>query len=399
MVRLVVRVAVTLPIAQAAHESGDRVAQMERHRIRARALDVGHERAVRALDRVRLRRKCQVHRRLGERVVALRHPDEMHGLLCRGREDERLRVGKADILSSEDHQATGDEHRILARVDHPDQPVERTIRVGPAKALDEGGDGVVVRVTGAVIHQRASLKCVLHRGEVHVAHAIRVRHRGIRRQLERVEGDSRVAVRHDHERLKGIRLHRDHAVQAASIDKRALDDEAHVVLAQRLQDEHARSRQQRRDHLERRVLGRGADQRDVALLHGRQDGVLLGFVEAVDLVDEDDGALARGSAELARLFDHAPEIGDAGRHRRERDEPRLRPKRSDRCERRLPRARRAPEDHRRELPRVDRLAQHATRTDQMRLADVLVEITGPDARRQRLPRAVVRALDRRREQR
>jgi len=122
--RVVVRVAVALAIAEAAHQAGDRVAQMERHRIRARALDVGHERAVRALDRVRLRREREVHRRLGERVVALRHPDEVHGLLRRGREDERLRVSEADVLSGEDHEAPGDEHRVLARVDHPDQPVE-----------------------------------------------------------------------------------------------------------------------------------------------------------------------------------------------------------------------------------------------------------------------------------
>jgi len=35
----------------------------------------------------------------------------------------------------------------------------------------------------------------------------------------------------------------------------------------------------------------------------------------------------------------------------------------------------------------------------MRLADVLVEIAWPDARRQRLPLALVRAVDRRREER
>ena len=64
--------------------------------------------------------------------------------------------------------------------------------------------------------------------------------------------------------------------------------------------EDARPREQRRVHLERRVLGRRADEHDRARLDVRQERVLLRLVEAVDLVDEEDRPLpacaARASA-------------------------------------------------------------------------------------------------------
>ena len=87
-------------------------------------------------------------------------------------------------------------------------------------------------------------------------------------------------------------------------------------LVERLQHEDLRARQQRGVHLERRVLGRRADQHDVAGLDARQEGVLLRLVEAVDLVDEDDRAPAgRRRRSLGRRH-HLLDLLDAGRARR-----------------------------------------------------------------------------------
>ena len=72
------------------------------------------------------------------------------------------------------------------------------------------------------------------------------------------------------------------------------------LLAERLEAEHLAAREQRRVDRERRVLGGGADQRDRARLDVGQEGVLLRLVEAVDLVDEEDGALAAVVAPLLR---------------------------------------------------------------------------------------------------
>ena len=65
---------------------------------------------------------------------------------------------------------------------------------------------------------------------------------------------------------------------------------AQVMGLQRLQAEQARAAHQRLVHLEERVLRGGADQGDGAVLDPRQQSVLLGGVEAVHLVDEQQAA-------------------------------------------------------------------------------------------------------------
>src|SRR5258708_32359140 len=52
--------------------------------------------------------------------------------------------------------------------------------------------------------------------------------------------------------------------------------------------------EKRGDDLERGIFGGSADEENVAGLDVRKEGVLLGFVEAVDCVDEDDGVEAGG---------------------------------------------------------------------------------------------------------
>ena len=80
---------------------------------------------------------------------------------------------------------------------------------------------------------------------------------------------------------------------------------------ERLEDEDAGAREERGVELEGRVLGGGADQRDGAVLHHRQEGVLLGAVEAVDFVDEEERPLAHLAAGARRL-EGLLEVGDAG---------------------------------------------------------------------------------------
>ncbi len=62
------------------------------------------------------------------------------------------------------------------------------------------------------------------------------------------------------------------------------DNGAHIVVAEWLQDEYAQPRQQCVVQLEGRILGGRADQRDHAFFDGWQKGILLGLVEAVDLI-------------------------------------------------------------------------------------------------------------------
>ena len=59
-------------------------------------------------------------------------------------------------------------------------------------------------------------------------------------------------------------------------------------MVDRLEPEERRAAEQRRGEREEGVLGRRADQHDQPLLDVREQRVLLGAVEAVHLVEEED---------------------------------------------------------------------------------------------------------------
>ncbi len=147
------------------------------------------------------------------------------------------------------------------------------------------------------------------------------------------------------------------------------------------------AREQRRVHLEVGVLGRRADQRHEAFLDAGQQRVLLRLVEAVDLVQEEDRPLALCAEPLAGAGEHLADV----RHRRldgrellERGARRLG---DDPRERRLSRAGRPVEDHRRDAILLDREAERAARADDVLLAREVLERGRPQALRKRRGRA------------
>ena len=106
------------------------------------------------------------------------------------------------------------------------------------------------------------------------------------------------------------------------------------------------------------------------------------LVEAVDLIDEQDGAAAEPFARLLRLGHHRADFLDPRKHRAERDEVRLRRLGDDARERRLARAWRPPEDDRLQRVPRDRFAERTARAQQPVLPDDLVERAWPHALRQ-----------------
>ena len=76
--------------------------------------------------------------------------------------------------------------------------------------------------------------------------------------------------------------------------ERAAQERDEVVVAERVEAEDLAAREQRRVHGERRVLGGRADEDDRPPLDVGKKRVLLRLVEAMNLVDEQDRALARG---------------------------------------------------------------------------------------------------------
>ena len=167
----------------------------------------------------------------------------------------------------------------------------------------------------------------------------------------------------------------------------------HLVLAERPQLVDLRPGEQRRVDLEERVLGRRADQRHQALLDGGQQRVLLGLVEAVDLVEEEDGP-APVAAPLLGALEHRPDLGAAGVDRRLLLEGAVGGGRDDPGDRRLAGARRSVEDHRVRLAGLDRGAQRRALGEQVLLADEVVERARahPDGERRPLAGAARRRL-------
>jgi hypothetical protein len=148
------------------------------------------------------------------------------------------------------------------------------------------------------------------------------------------------------------------------------------ALVQPVEDQHLAARQQRRVQLEARVFGRRTDQRDRAVLDIGKKAVLLRAIEAVDLVDEQQGALAcaRGGPGFG---EHFLQVGDARKDRRDGDEAKADRIGEQARDARLAGARRAPQDHRSKLAGGDHSADRSVGAGQMLLTDDIGQAPRP----------------------
>ena len=362
------------------------VAQVRRHRAGAPGPDVGDGRVDPGQHRVALGRQRQVHDRLGEVDPRLRHADQLERGRRRDGDLQAGGVGHPDVLAGAHHEPAGDEARVLPRLDHPGQVVQRGVDVGAADALDEAADDVVVLVAVAV---------VAHRGAVD--RPLEQRQREDRLdggRLQCGQGAPRVAAGQPDEEVLGVRLDLDPAAEAALVGDGTAHHLAHLVVGQRLQGEQQAARQQRADDAEERVLRGGGDQRDPAVLHARQQRVLLRLGEAVHLVDEQHGLRAGVGQRAPRLVDDLADVLDAGGDRGQLAEAPAGAARDDHREGRLAGARRPPQDDRQRGVALHQAAQRRAGAEQVRLADHLVEGAGTHADGQRRDAVLGRPLPR-----
>jgi hypothetical protein len=134
--------------------------------------------------------------------------------------------------------------------------------------------------------------------------------------------------------------------------------------------------EQRGVELEAGVLGGRADQGHRAALDEGQEAVLLGAVEAVNLVDEEHGPSAPGRQRVG-LGEDLLEVGNAREHRADRDEPHPDRVGQEPGDAGLAGARRAPQDHRGELAGRDHPADRAIGPGEVLLADHLAQRLRP----------------------
>ena len=149
---------------------------------------------------------------------------------------------------------------------------------------------------------------------------------------------------------------------------RSLEQLQHLGVGERLEHVHLGPRQQRRVHFERGVFRRRANQGHQARLHERQQRVLLRLVEAVDLVDEQDGVFAARQVVLG-LLDRGADILHPRQHGRQGDEFAAKGVGRQARERGLAHAGRAPQDHRVRLAGLEHQLQGLAFAQQVALAD------------------------------
>ena len=188
---------------------------------------------------------------------------------------------------------------------------------------------------------------------------------------ERERGTA-VAVGHADERRARVGIERQRLAFDRLGARQQLLDRSRV---ERFEHQHAGARKQRRIQLERWILGGGADQHDGAVLHHRQERILLRAVEAVDLVDEQQRPLP-GLAARARLLEHLLEVGDAGEDRGNLLEMQLGRVGEKPRHRGLAGARRPPEDQRAERAGIEHARQRTVRPEQVILPNHLRQRLG-----------------------
>ena len=115
-----------------------------------------------------------------------------------------------------------------------------------------------------------------------------------------------------------------------------------VVFRQAFQDIQLATGQKRAYDLERRIFRRGSDQRDRPLLHSPQEGILLGFAETMDFVNEKNRTSLGKETVVPSLFYHLADILHTTCYRAQRVKRRLEPVGNDLRQSRFADTRRSP---------------------------------------------------------
>ena len=325
----------------------------------------------RDVARVRLRGARQVEARLGERVDPLGHAHAAQGSVGRHGDAEGARVRVADVLAGEDEHPARDEERVVARLEHAHHPVDGGVRVGPAHRLDERADDVVVLLAGLVVEERPVALGRGDRFERHAKRALAPRFEVVDDELERRQGAPRVAASHVGDREERVLVGREVlcAEAVGLVGERPPEEHRDVFRPERLEVEHLAAREQRRVDGEARVLGRRPDEHDRPVFDVGQERVLLRLVEPVDLVHEEDRALALKRQPVARRRDDLAELAHAAQDGAEGHEEALGRRGDDACNGRLPAPGWPPEDHRAHPVGRDGLHEERARREEVGLAD------------------------------
>ena len=250
---------------------------------------------------VGFRGERQIDHRLGQRQFAFGRPKPLIGVPGIKADALRLRIGQPYVFDRHAGDAARQITRIFAALQHPRQPVKRGVGVGPAHRFMQRADQIVMRVARFVVLRGAPTQPFAKANRVQWGRDLPGGD-----LFDQVQQRPTIAIGHLDQRCArcvGQGQRRGQLGLGAGHQLRQ------IGRPETFQDQHLRPAQKRRVQLERRVLRGGTDQHNGAVLHMRQKPVLLGFVEAVNFVDEQQRPLPCGPAQARRLEDFS-EIGN-----------------------------------------------------------------------------------------
>ena len=336
-------------------------------------------RLVGGVDRVRLGREGKVDHRLGQRQFALGGAKAFVGLPSLQTDCLRLRVGQADVLDRHAGDASGEEAGVLSPFQHPGEPVKCCVGVAAAHRFVQRRDQVVMLIPRFVVFRRtahqALRKLVAGQALVNLPSGD---------LLDQVQKRPAVAIGHLQHRLARLALQRQGAAQFLF---GPLRQALQVGKREPLQHDDLRAGQKCCVQFETGVLGRGTDQKDRPILHMRQEPVLLRLVEAVNLVHEQQRALAVLPPQPGGL-EHFAQFRDAGEDRRDLDEMQVRLVRQKPGDGGLAHPGRPPQHQGGQGPRRQHCAQRPVARQHLVLADHLGQRLWPQPVGQRAGTAV-----------
>ena len=199
---------------------------------------------------------------------------------------------------------------------------------------------------------------------------------GIHHQLKNVEKLAGISAAVTHQRFtlpnfNGFVLEQ-YILMDSPVQKRL-----QITLFQRLEHKNLAAGQQGSNDLKGRIFRSGAHQHDGSVLYGAQQGILLGLVEAVDLIDKQDGStfLAEQATGLGLIKD-LTHILYPGRNGTEGIEIAVQGFGYDMGQGSLTHTWRPPENKGTQVPTLYHLPQDAALSYQMTLAHILVQRPG-----------------------
>lgn len=328
--------------------------QRRRHLTTPPRLHIRHRRINRRIHRIRLRRQTIMNNRLRQNQPSLRHPHLRHRMHRRNRSLQRPRISHTNLLTGRNHHPTRNKTRILTRLQHHRQIMQRSIHIRATHRLNQRTRNVIMLPTSPVIPHRRTRHRTLHMRQRNNSRITSRRiptprrqiiQRHPRRSLQHCQRPPRITTSHPHQMLQSIILHHKSPTQTPLIHQRRTHHTRHILIRQRRQRHHHRTRQQRRNNRKTRILRRRRHQNHRAILNPRQQSILLRLRKPMNLIKKQHRLNPIHIPIPTRSLHHRPHITHPRTQRRQLHKLALTTSHQMR-KRRLPRPRRPPQNHR-----------------------------------------------------